>query len=132
MRDSAVTLFEAVASANEKLIEWTVQLRSHSGVAHTSRGMDLRNYRTGSMLELWLEAELTDGCTVCWWMDISHGDDGWSISPSVLRNRSENQETLLQMTERRIPRNGDMAAALAATILEMGSSIGRLDEFVAA
>ena len=86
-------VLEAIAKCNEQFIALSHWLRS-SGYKGVTQGVDCRAYETGTMLEAYVEAELSDGRIICWWLDISWNQASWRIASSVVLNNDDGQEVL--------------------------------------
>jgi hypothetical protein len=75
--------------------------RAVPGIKGVNRVLDCRAYKSGTMLEANVEAELKDGNAVCWWLDVSWKQEEWHIEPSVLVTDDESQRVLRDFTEKR-------------------------------
>ena len=76
-------VLEAVAAANEKLIDLAARLRKRPEVRQVVRGLDCRRYASGAMLEGYVDAELTAGRALSWWLEVHWGQGAWVIESDV-------------------------------------------------
>lgn len=120
---------EALASVRERLIDASVELRRHPRVKRAATSVDLREYRSGSRLEIALEAELDTGDTLTWWMEISW-DERWGISSRVYRDDDDGQTTLHQFDERVSTDPSDFVRQLHGVEREMARSIQQIEAFM--
>lgn len=96
----AQRFLQAVAMGNEQLAEFARNLRSQAIVRRVTRGIDIRAYESGTVLEIYIDAEFETGEGVTWWLDARPVDDGWVVESRVQINRGEYQETIVDFPSR--------------------------------
>ena len=107
----------AIARASEALADFAEGLRSESAVVEMRRGVDIREYRTGAMVEMFVDAELSCGLGLVWWLDITWGDE-WTIRPTVRLSTSEGEECV-SLAERFAVDDVEMASELAGAVRDL-------------
>ena len=79
------------------LREWR---RAFLETAEVTSAVECRQYETGLVLSIWLEAEVRSGEALTWWMDIAPKDDGWLLDARLSWNGSD---VVVQLPERMVP-----------------------------
>src|SRR5437870_10534462 len=92
--NSLTDLYRALQSNARLLSNLAQSLRQSPGVISVHTGLELRNYRSGSVIEAYVEAEMSHGCAVTWWLDVRSFSDGWEFAASILGTDEEGQFTL--------------------------------------
>ena len=64
-------MLHSLARCNESFIELSQTLRASPNIANVVRGLDCRAYQSGTMIEAYVDAELTSGKGICWWLEIT-------------------------------------------------------------
>jgi hypothetical protein len=126
---SGASPLEAIASVRERLIDASVGLRRHSRVKHVKTDVDLREYRTGSALETFVEAELDTGSTLTWWIEISW-QEVWKIVARVYRDSEDGQVTLIEFHERASPEPSGFVQQINQVGREVVASIEHVESFL--
>lgn len=122
-----IEFLEVIATSNEKLISLSETLRSHPTVVRVLRSFDCRYYRTGVMLEWYVDAELQNGYGMCWWVDVSWAETNWIIESKILINRDQNQEVLKEFSDKFPETLKDLISQLRETILDLADSKTNID-----
>ena len=104
--ERAIRVLECIAACNEELMALSRWLESVPGIKGVTRALEFRAYKSGTMLEAYVEAELAEGKALCWWLDVSWNDQHWRIEPSVLVNDTQGQRVLRDFLEK-TPRTVD-------------------------
>ena len=68
--------------------------RKESEIKEVHHGFDLRRCENGSLMDLYLEAEMTTGVAYCWWIEIRFTSAEWSIESSLSETEDGQQNTL--------------------------------------
>ena len=95
----SIRVLECIAGCNEKLIELSQWLRSFPAIT-ASRGFECRAYDSGTTLEGYVEVELDEKTTLCWWLDVTWNNANWLIQSSVLLNNEAGQTRLKDFPSR--------------------------------
>lgn len=91
---------EAIASNNRKFIELAGALRLQSKVLSVKQGIDCRQYNSGTRIEYYVDAELRNGKSMCWWLEIIWNKECWTIEASVLVNHDQGQDKLKEFPDK--------------------------------
>ncbi|MGH9117574.1 MAG: hypothetical protein ACRD0A_06765 [Acidimicrobiales bacterium] len=83
-----------------------------------------RCYVDGSVVECYVDAELTSGNAVGFWLEFRYRDGEWIIESSVRRNTIHGQDELRELPTRLAVSDDEFASELdaAATMLVMSST----------
>jgi hypothetical protein len=98
----AIILLEALASFNSSLIDLAQSLQLKPEVIQVRNNLECRKYRTGTLIEGYVDAELRNDKSLCWWIDIRWNGE-WIIDARILLNDSEGQETIYKFQDRSTP-----------------------------
>jgi hypothetical protein len=109
----------AVAAVNERLVDWARQLRNRSDVLEVTRGMDVRNYESGTTMELFVEANFKDERPITWWIDVILRPQSWAIEGSVRLLRNGAQITLKEYTGRIAVNSDELTAHLCDLVSQL-------------
>ena len=90
-------LFHSLRSNEVLLSNLAQSLRFSPGVISVHTGLDLRNYRSGTVVEAYVEAEMGNGCAVTWWLDIRERKHEWEFEASILGTDAQGQFTLRRL-----------------------------------
>src|SRR5436305_44745 len=103
-------LMSALAAANERLVDLAIELRARPSVKSVLNAVSLRSYRSGPMLEAYVDATGLNGDNIGYWLELSWTADEWVIGTSIAINRAneEYQDTLQAFPERRIHSLADL------------------------
>jgi len=123
----AIRLLESLAHCNEALIELCLSLRSSPHVTNVQRRFDCRAYETGVMIEAYAEAELTNGNSICWWLELNWNEPNWLIEASVLVNDNQGQMTLKEFQDKTANSVDDLVVQLRNAISELVASADAID-----
>ena len=117
----AAQLLDALAAANERLIALARELRSRPLVTTVLHDFDLRSYRTGPLLEAYVEASSPSDDAICYGLQVSWDDSEWTIETYITVNRSaeEYQDMLREFPERRVSALRDVLAALDDAVADL-------------
>jgi hypothetical protein len=124
----AVKLLEGLASINSKLLELTEITRNHSKVARVLHSLECREYRTGSVLEGYVDAELENGKSLAWWLEVHWSGDTWAIETKVLLSDSSGQDVIRDLPIRRSEGFDDFMAQLSQSAFDLLSLSNILED----
>jgi hypothetical protein len=96
----AAKFLEAIASNNRKFIKLAGTLRSQPNVLSVKQGIDCRQYDSGTRIEYYADAELREGKSICWWLEIIWNKECWTIEASVLISHDQGQDKLKEFPDR--------------------------------
>jgi hypothetical protein len=75
-------ILNTLATVNELFSGLAHRLRQRRLVIRASRGLDIRRLGKEIYVDAFVEAELENGHTVVFWMDV-HGNDQWVVAPEI-------------------------------------------------
>lgn len=120
-------ILDAITTVNERLISFSQQLRAKAEVAEVRHAVDFRRYRSGTVLEFYVDAELKSGKGLSWWLEIKWSKEKWVLESSVLLNEGNHQETMREFPERIAKTVDDVVIELDEAASLLTSSIDCLD-----
>jgi hypothetical protein len=91
--EQASRVLSALADTHERITGLARELRSHAEVTRVVHELGPRNYKSGPVIEAYVDAELRSGRSVSWWLEITWVEQ-WQVSARILENSAEGQETL--------------------------------------
>lgn len=94
-----VSLIEALAQSNEQLMDICRKLETREGVVSAVRDIELRNYESGSRIEMYVEVNLKTDKSVCWFIDCIFQEHDWIINSQVYLTDDFGQNTVEQYPE---------------------------------
>jgi hypothetical protein len=95
--NAAKRLLEAVAETNKLLKDHAVQLRRNSIATNARTSLEAVSYTEGPVLEGYVEAELPNGDSVCWCLDIRWNEHSWIIEATLDRKSGDRQRTVKEL-----------------------------------
>src|SRR5688500_3203036 len=98
---SAVKLLDALGQIHERLIRLAADVRKHTSVFQASQAIDVRGLLSGTFMDAWVSAQLVDGFTLDWYLEITWDADGWLVEASVCTNDDEKSRFKRTFPERR-------------------------------
>lgn len=122
LAESSSTL-KLLAVLSEQLVEHAAELRARPEVVHVARGVDVRMYESGPVLELYVDAELRNGRALTWWIDLHPEEASLVVSTRVLRMRDSDQEVVLSFSREDAQDGASLAAILESTGEQVRKSI---------
>jgi len=96
----ATRVFQGIARCNAALIDLSEVVRLSPEVTAVVRGLDFRGYQTGTVIEGYVDAELTSGKAICGWLEVRWTEEHWIIETRVLVNDATGQRTYKEFAER--------------------------------
>jgi hypothetical protein len=100
MRDAAVVakqLLDVLAETNRLFRDHVVRLGRSSVATKAQACLEVASYRNGSVIEGYVEAELANGGSVCWLLDVGWDADCWTIEARLAKQSGDRQETLREL-----------------------------------
>jgi hypothetical protein len=113
----SLDVIAAIGVANERLADWGRQVRSAPAVRSAMRGMDIRNYASGTVIELFVDAELASGGAMTWWCDVLPADGRWAIRASVRTHVGSDQYVLKEYESTSASTGRQLAKALDDVVM---------------
>jgi|SRR5580704_17295312 hypothetical protein len=108
-----------VATANETLAVFGADLRSRPDVEDVKRGMDIRAYNSGTVVEMYVDAQRRDGIGQVWWLDILQETERWVIEARVTMTGAVGQESVLEFDTRTAIGADDLVRELQRAISDL-------------
>lgn len=121
--EQAARLLEAIAAANERMIDLARVLRSGSEVVKVIRTSDCRRYLWGlesvvrCAVEFNVETELRNGTAIDWLIEIYYSDAKWVVEARASITHDQEQDTLEEFPERRSDTLDGLLHGLEATVV---------------
>ena len=97
---------EAIALNNKKFMQLADELRSQLDVLSVKQGIDFGQYKSGTRVDFYVDAELHSDKSICWWLEICWEREQWIIEYSVLITHNQGQEKLKEFSDK-LPENFD-------------------------
>lgn len=119
-----VELFARVAGRLNGLAK---DLRSHPAVTRVDTGFWPRCYVDGSVVECYVDAELTSGNAVGFWLEFRYRDGEWLIESSVRQNTALGQDELRELPTRFATDDEEFADELEAAVAMLVESSSSVD-----
>jgi hypothetical protein len=79
---------------HEALIECAVKLRAAPSVEQVSSNVTVRSYRSGPVIEGYVDIEVSGGIGLAWTFDLRPVHSQWVPAVAIVRNAGSEQETL--------------------------------------
>jgi hypothetical protein len=95
----AMSLVQIVAESNEKFMDMCRKLDNKKEVIKTIRDLEFRNYESGSMIEMYIEANFKINKFVCWFIDCSFKEQTWIIDSRVCLTDDSGQSVIEEYPE---------------------------------
>ncbi len=102
--------FEA---ARTQLDNLAAKLRRYSDVSDVYVHFGPREYDSGLLIETYVEAELTDGRALLWWLEMRDGPD-YRVEAALVLTDEEGQRTLQTIQEQEVASLPETLRAFAA------------------
>ncbi|HEV2207454.1 MAG TPA: hypothetical protein VG167_01680 [Verrucomicrobiae bacterium] len=106
MKDAAIIdtlqaghLFLAIADASENLLEVSFVCERAAGVNNAHRGVEFRRCGSGSLIDIYLEVETSEGFAYCWWITVRFDASGWSVLATVSKTENAEQRIIQELCE---------------------------------
>jgi hypothetical protein len=115
----AIELLEVLAATNTKINDLAQHLRTHPDVLRVLHALECREFLTGSTVEGYVDVELRNGKSVCWFMEVGWSNDAWIIDTRILVNDACGQETAHHFPERIIDKCNVFLEQLIESIDEL-------------
>ena len=115
----AVRLFESLADWNFEFTKLAQKFRPHPDVLRVSSNIEHRKYQSGTVIESYVELELKNDKSLCWWLEVRWDDKNWFIDSRILLNDLEGQNTIHQFDERLVTTLDSFLLQLSEAIQEL-------------
>ena len=93
-------MISALAELDARFSELAADLRKNPAVLVTSARLTPRSYTSGDRVECYVDAELTSGNTVGFWLEFGNSTGYWIIESSIRINRDEGEDELVSLANR--------------------------------
>jgi hypothetical protein len=108
-------VFEALANVKEAFRNHSVEVRRLKSVLKTLQAVEVIKYESGSILEGYSEAELSDGTTLSWLLDVNWTENSWTIETKLARSRNSEQDTVHELPAIKVDTLDEFLERLLAT-----------------
>ena len=112
MLSAASTVFTVMARYNERLIQLAGKISKLPEVGKLTDEFEFRDYRTGPRLEAYIDAELTDGVALTWWLDLDWSSEAWIINASIILTTDQGRDPLMEYPEKEVSSAFELEAEL--------------------
>lgn len=114
-------VLEAVAEVKDLFRNHAVAMRRHQGVSKTLNGVEVIKYKSGPVLEGYVDAELADGTTFSWLLDVKWPDNSWIIEATTAARSSSggDQETVEQLPSVTVKNVDEFLQALLEAVRQL-------------
>jgi len=116
-----VMLLRAIAMAHERLNALAEKMRTSRTVTTTRSEVDVRDYDSGLCVEIYLDAEMSNGEALTWWMDLTWNAHSWVATASLRRTDDSGQTAIRKSTPRPCRNVSEVVEALHALSGELVS-----------
>lgn len=123
---SVERVLSALASLNKSLTVLAKRLRSAPGVTKTSHGMDVHRLPDGIYLDAYVEAELTSGNTLIWWLETHDSGGAWIVTPEVRIQTDQGQDLVRSLTETAVS-SDELPETLVRLAAQLASTAEEID-----
>jgi len=123
----AVTMLEALARCSASFVDLSQTLRASPSVTAVVRGFDCRGYQSGTTVEAYADAELANGQSICWWLEITWNEQHWLIHTSVLVNDEHGQRPYKEFADRNPTTLDEFVVQLEDAYSELIKSYNAID-----
>ena len=124
---AGVRLLNAVAACNERLVDLSTRLRLETGVNRALHEFSCRDYKTGPLLEAYVDIELATGEGVCWWLEVEWTTEQWLIRSSLRVSHDQGQDALKEFPDRTARSLEDFVNELEVATSDLVSSADSFD-----
>lgn len=90
----AETLYRAFMPYKPTIETLALSMRKHPAVVGIHSDLELRHYDSGPIIEAYVEAELSNGNAVIWWLDVRSCGKVWNFEARILGNDDRGETTL--------------------------------------
>ena len=93
--EGLLTELLATFAATQKALESKAnELRGDGNFSAVLDRLDVRGYRSGIVVEGYVDAETLSGISVAWCFDARRNGSGWDVERSLVMNRTSEQEVV--------------------------------------
>jgi hypothetical protein len=125
--ENVATALTVLAECREQLAALTRNLRSRSGVNSAQHDLDARAYESGSVIEMFAEAELASGKAVVWGLDVRWDSSGWVIDRYVRSNDLQGQRPVREFPEQTVTNLADLLTSVRRGIADLATAAQEMD-----
>ena len=117
----STSLLNALANINESLIDLHFCFRSNPRLKTARHGFDLRKSGLGFRADMYVEADVAEDVSYCWWLELAVDNEGWTLKAVLLKDSENGQKVLANLGES----NGSSTESLLAAIQVAGEDVVR-------
>lgn len=115
----AVRLLESFADCGIEFLKLAQKMQPHPDVVRVSHDFECKKYQSGSLIEGYVDLELKNGKSLCWWLEVSWSPENWLIDSRIMINDSEGQVTAHKFEDKTPTSFNDFLVQLAETMQEL-------------
>lgn len=119
-------VLEELAETSECMIRIALDHREKPGVRLMTTPVDIRRFRSGGVVGLFLEADLVDGATVTWAMEIGWAGR-WTIDLSIAVNDEGGQRKLAEYPQAQFDNVPRFVSGVRETIHRVEETVAKFD-----
>ena len=110
--EQSATILRALAGVREQFLVLAQRLEREADVLEVTSDFDVRSYQNKTWIESFVEAKLTTGNFVVWWLDIREHEGEWLLEPVVFIQHSERQDDIARLPMTRVSNDNQFAFAV--------------------
>jgi hypothetical protein len=115
----AKQLLEVLAETNRLFRDHAVHLRRSLVATKAQACLEVVSYTNGAVLEGYVEAELANGDSLCWCLDVRWDQNSWTIEATLDKKSGDRQETVKELPVRTVSDFADFLDALKHVASEL-------------
>lgn len=117
--EKALMLLETLAECNKEITELALRLQGKEAILQVLHGFGCQRYGNEVILEGYVDIELKNRKSVCWWLEAQWQGNSWHISTQILINDSKGQFTAHDFGDRSSNELKDFLTRLLEATREM-------------
>lgn len=121
-----IRFLEAAAECNDKLIALAQSFQFKPEVIRVLNSFECRQYRTGPVLEGYVDIELRNNQALAWWLEVHWNSNQWIIKSRVTVNHAEGQDVIREFSDREADTLDECIDQLVRATSELVGSAGSI------
>ena len=117
-----IKLLESLADWNFKFSRLAMNFQDHPEVEKSSSNVEFCKYQTGTIIEGYVDLELKNDKSLCWWLEVRWNDLNWFVESSIILNDFEGQNVIYKFEEK-------FSTTFDSFLIQLSESIEQLIEF---
>ena len=127
MTAAAAQLISSLAVLAQRLNELSVAVKSSPAARLVRSSITPRRLADGDRVECYVDAELTSGTAVGWWLEFWFSDGSWRIESSVRYNTENGEEELIGLPTRFAVDDEELIGELDGASRALVETLGNVD-----